>query len=255
MSRGGWEARAIASGPVRPSSAAQLWMCGQSRWPSWRSSSAVVSARIIAVMAVLRSRIWPGSKDTSHPCGWPGACRAVWPVWSLVMAVSLMVRVMASLPGVRVMVRLPGRALVRGCGRAWFPGARRETVADLAASRGAGRRRSRTRDGLVAGGRRSRGTGGHRGPASRACPCPLAAGQGHGDRRVDGGFLVRPVSCRGLSLAGLLVGCEPGLTGLAGWLALAVVWGRGGVGGLEHAVGDLVVGPGVVEAGLAGGAG
>src|SRR5271166_3769744 len=99
MSRGGWEARAIASGPVRPSSAAQLWMCGQSRWPSWRSSSAVVSARIIAVMAVLRSRIWPGSKDTSHPCGWPGACRAVWPVWSLVMAVSLMVRVMASLPG------------------------------------------------------------------------------------------------------------------------------------------------------------
>ena len=33
----GWEARLIASGPVRPSSAAQLWMCGQSRWRSFRS--------------------------------------------------------------------------------------------------------------------------------------------------------------------------------------------------------------------------
>ena len=33
-SPGGWDAAATASGPVRPSSAAQLWMCGQSRWPS-----------------------------------------------------------------------------------------------------------------------------------------------------------------------------------------------------------------------------
>ena len=38
-----------------------------------------------------------------------------------------------------VMVRLPGLALVRGCGRARFPGARPGTVVDRAASRGAGR--------------------------------------------------------------------------------------------------------------------
>ena len=65
-----------------------------------------VSARIIAVMAVLRSRVWPGSQDTSHPFRL-GACRAVWAVWSLVMVVSWMVR---------VMVRLPGRVRGRGGG-------------------------------------------------------------------------------------------------------------------------------------------
>src|SRR5271165_611625 len=94
MSPGGWDALAIASGAVRPTSSAQPWTNGQSRWPSWRSCSAAVSARIIAVMAVLRSRIWPGSQDTSQPFR-SGACRAVCAVWSLVMVVSLMVRVMA----------------------------------------------------------------------------------------------------------------------------------------------------------------
>ena len=83
MSRDGREARATVSDPVRPSSAAQPSMCGQSRWPSCRSASPAVSARIIAVMAVKRSMIWPGSQDTSHSCWRPGACRAVWPVWSL----------------------------------------------------------------------------------------------------------------------------------------------------------------------------
>ena len=95
---GGWEALAIASGAVRPSSPAQLWMWGQSRCPSCGSCSAAVSARIIAVMAVLRSRLWPGSQDTSQPFR-SGACRAVWAVWSLVMVVSLMVRVMAVTSG------------------------------------------------------------------------------------------------------------------------------------------------------------
>jgi hypothetical protein len=39
-------------------------------------------------------KVWPGSQDTSQP-GWaPGACRAVWVVWSLVMVVSLIVSVM-----------------------------------------------------------------------------------------------------------------------------------------------------------------
>ena len=57
-----------------------------------------VSARVIAVMAVLRSRLWPGSQDTSQPFR-SGACRAVWAVWSLVMVVSLMVRVMAVTSG------------------------------------------------------------------------------------------------------------------------------------------------------------
>src|SRR5580700_5749663 len=98
-SPGGWEIRVIASGAVRPSSSAQLWMWGQSRCPSCRSGSAVVSARTIAVMALLRSRVWPGSQDTSHWCWRPGAGRAVWAVRSLVMAVSLMVKVMAVTSG------------------------------------------------------------------------------------------------------------------------------------------------------------
>jgi len=72
----------IASGAVRPSSSAQLWMCGQSWCPSWRPGSVVVSARVMAVMAVLRSRVWPGSQDTSQPFR-SGACRAVWALWSL----------------------------------------------------------------------------------------------------------------------------------------------------------------------------
>jgi len=57
MSPGGWEAAATASGPVRPSSAAQPWMWGQSRWPSCRPVPAAASARVIAVIAVLRSRV------------------------------------------------------------------------------------------------------------------------------------------------------------------------------------------------------
>src|SRR5579863_3930431 len=73
-------------------------MWGQSRWPSWRSCSPVRSARTIAVMAVLRSRIWPGSQDTSQPFR-SGVCRAVWALWSLVIVVSLIVKVMAITSG------------------------------------------------------------------------------------------------------------------------------------------------------------
>src|SRR5271156_1798443 len=98
MPSGGWEIRAIASGAVRPSSWAQLWMWGQRRWLSCRSGSVVVSARVMAVMAVLRSRVWPGSQDTSQPFR-SGACRAVWALWSLVMVVSVMVKVMAVTSG------------------------------------------------------------------------------------------------------------------------------------------------------------
>src|SRR6185437_2343099 len=50
------------------------------------------------------SRVRPGTQDTCHPFRL-GACRAVWGVWSLVMVVSLMVR---------VTVRLPGRVRGRG---------------------------------------------------------------------------------------------------------------------------------------------
>src|SRR5450759_3284817 len=85
----------MASGAVRPSSAAQPSMWGQSRWPSCRSPWAAVSARIIAVMALLRSRTSPGSQEACHMYWQPGASRAVWGLWSLVMVVSLMVRVMA----------------------------------------------------------------------------------------------------------------------------------------------------------------
>src|SRR5438552_8498400 len=105
----GWEARLIASDSVRPSSSAQPWMKGQSWWRSFRPCSLVRSARVMAVMALLRSRARPGSQDTSHWCWLLDARRAVCAVWSLVMVASVMVR---------VMVRLPGRVRVRGCGRA-----------------------------------------------------------------------------------------------------------------------------------------
>ena len=98
MSPGGWDARATTLRPVRPSSAPQPWMWGQSRCPSGRSRSAAVSARVIAVIAALRSSSWPGSQDTSQPC-LLGACRAVWAGWSLVIVVSLMVKVMAVTSG------------------------------------------------------------------------------------------------------------------------------------------------------------
>jgi hypothetical protein len=52
-----------------------------------------MSARTIAVTAVSPSSVWPGSQDTSHPCPL-GACRAVWALWSLVMVVSVIFRVM-----------------------------------------------------------------------------------------------------------------------------------------------------------------
>src|SRR5690349_15928281 len=74
---------------------------------------------------------------------------------------------------VRVMVRLPGRVRVRGCGPAWIPGARRGRAAGRAASREAGRRRSRTRDGRVAN---DRGMAGHMVRVSRASPHLAAAG-------------------------------------------------------------------------------
>ena len=47
------------------------------------------------MVAVLRSGIWPGSRDTCPVCGRPGASRAVRGFWQLVMAVSLMAGVMA----------------------------------------------------------------------------------------------------------------------------------------------------------------
>src|SRR5205814_8204045 len=171
-----------------------------------------------------------GSQDTCQRCWLPGAWRAVCAVWSLVIVVSLMVR---------VMVRLPGLVRVGGCGRAWFPGARRGRVAGRAASRGAGRPRSRTGGGPVASGR---GSAGRRGRSSRACPCRPAADPGRGDGRLGGAVRVRGVSCRDRSLAGLLVGGEPGLTGRLG---VAVVSGWAGFVGLEHAVGYLVEGFGV----------
>ena len=136
------------------------------------------------------------------------------------MVVSLMVRVMAvssgsgSWFGFQVGLWFAGASGFQELGQRRWPA--------WAASRGAGRPRSRTRDGLVASGRRSRGTGGHRGPASRACPCPPAAGQGQGDRRLGGGFRVRPVSCRGWSLARLhlrRLGLGAGWVG--GWPARA----------------------------------
>jgi hypothetical protein len=50
----------------------------------------------IAVMALLRSRWWPGSQDTTHVCWAPGTRRAVWPVRSLLMLSSLMVSAMTA---------------------------------------------------------------------------------------------------------------------------------------------------------------
>src|SRR6266545_7027839 len=95
------------------------------------------------------------------------------------MVVSLMVK---------VMVRPPDLALVRGC--AGLPGARRDTGTGRAASRGAGRRRSRTRAGPASG----RGRAGRTVPLSRESR-RLDAARGPGTR----------------SLAGLGVGCGIGL--------------------------------------------
>ena len=177
-SRGGWEACAIASGPVRPSSAAQLWMNGQSRWSSWRS---------LFGGGVGQDHRGDGAVAVQDLAGQPGHFPAVLAVRCVPGGVGGLVAGHGGVVDgqghgshfrVGVMVRLPGRARVRGCVR--FPGARPATEARLAASRGAGRPRSRTRDGLVASGRSSRGTGGHRGPGSRAGPCPPAAGPGQG---------------------------------------------------------------------------
>src|SRR6185295_18673820 len=95
-------------------------------------------------------------------------------------------------------------------------------------------------------------TAGRRGPSSRACPCHPAAVRGRWGGRRGARVRVRGVSCRVWSLAGLLVG---GGSGLAGRLGVAVVGGRGGSGGLEHAVSDPVEGFGVAEVGLAVGTG
>jgi len=58
---------AIASGAVRP----EFCCPALDEWPEPVSlvqvAFAEVSARTIAVMAGLRSRIWPGSQDTSQP--------------------------------------------------------------------------------------------------------------------------------------------------------------------------------------------
>src|ERR1039457_4958545 len=214
-SRGGWESCAMASGAVRPSSAAQPWMWGQSRWPSCRSPWAAVSARIIAVMVMLRSRIWPGSQDTSQRCARPGASRAVWGVWSLVMVVSLIVRAMAvtfwwgSWFGFQVGFRWAGASgfqeLGEGWGCVWLPAA--ELVDDDRVLGKAwwpvvGEVGEREVIGVpqlahvhVPGplGRDMETLGLTTGSGSRA------AGQGHGDPRLDDGFRVRPVSCRGWS--------------------------------------------------------
>ena len=193
----------------------------------------------MAVMALLRSRARPGSQDTSHRCWLPGARRAVCAVWSLVMVVSLMVR---------VMVRLPGRVRVRGCGRARLRGARPGRAAGRAASRGAGRRRSRTPGGRrpVVRERQVVGFGGFRHvPLSR----PRARDEGRSGRAVGWSG---PVSGGRASLAGLPVG---GGLGPAIWPGLAGAGSGGGLGGLEHAAGHLVEGLGVPEVDLAGGAG
>src|SRR5579859_2482368 len=73
-------------------------MAGQRRCPSARSFSALVSARVIAVMAALRSRVWPGSQDTSQPFR-SGVWRAVWAVRSLLMVVASIFRVMTAHSG------------------------------------------------------------------------------------------------------------------------------------------------------------
>ena len=85
------------------------------------------------MIAVLRSRTRPGSQDTSHRSGLPGAWRAVWPVWSLVMVVSLIVRVMAvssasgSWFGFQVGLRFAGTSGFQQLGErrraAWLPAA------------------------------------------------------------------------------------------------------------------------------------
>src|ERR1700722_4190493 len=89
-------------------------MSGQSQWPAGRSPLAAMSARTIAVMAVLRSGTWPGSQDPSRWCGRPGACRAVCGLRSLVMVVSVMVRVMAVTSGCGSWFGFPVRFRVAG---------------------------------------------------------------------------------------------------------------------------------------------
>ena len=96
MRPGGWDMQVRASGAVRPSSAAQLSICGQSRCSACTSSAVTTSASTIAVIAELRSISRPGSQDTCHVCSWPGASRAVCRVVSLLMVSSWMVRVMGA---------------------------------------------------------------------------------------------------------------------------------------------------------------
>ena len=204
------DARVIASGPVRPSSAAQPWMCGQRRCPSCRSGSAAVSARIIAVMAVLRSRSLAG--QPGHLPGVLAAGRRPGGVRGLV----------AGHGGVGdgqghgghfrvgVMVRLPGLASGSAGGRGRFPGLRPGTAGCWGTSRGAGRPRSSTSGrpcGQPVVGERQVVGFLHFGQVLLARP----RGRDRGRWRPGGGFGVRPVSCRGWSLAGLLVGCRLGL--------------------------------------------
>src|SRR5215831_16246649 len=80
---GCWDARATASGPDRPSSAAQVSRNGQIGF--WARSAArlpAVWAMTMAVVAWLRSRVRPGSQDTSQPSA---VAVAVWGVSGLLM--------------------------------------------------------------------------------------------------------------------------------------------------------------------------
>src|SRR5260370_921204 len=50
------------------------------------------SAPLLGVMALWGCRVWRGRQETSQACTL-GDCRAVWAVWSMVIVVSLIVRV------------------------------------------------------------------------------------------------------------------------------------------------------------------
>ena len=132
----------IASGAVRPSSAAQPWMCGQRRCPGCRPPSAA---------GVGEDHGGDGGVAVQEPAGEPGDLPGVLAAGGRAGGVRGVVAGHGvvgdgqghgwSLPG-GVMVRLPGLVLVRGGGCGRFPGLRPGTAGWRGTSRGAGRRRS-----------------------------------------------------------------------------------------------------------------
>jgi hypothetical protein len=66
-SPGGWDTGFYCFGAGQVEFGGPALNMGQGWWPSRRSSSPVRSARIMAMMALLRSRVWPGSQGPSHP--------------------------------------------------------------------------------------------------------------------------------------------------------------------------------------------